>query len=149
MEISKYRKPELNIVGFAEYEELEDFSMYHKLDEYLFETFIDGEFTFDTENEIKHSKMLLFDRGTWYFVDTNKKIVKVTKDNLEPTNFNIWLKDKTIFNYIEEYRDFIGEVPINDLAKENIDVWGNNFLNNGGTSHQELAEKNKNLEYIK
>ena len=50
---------------------------------------------------------------------------------------------------MEEYEDFIAEVPINDLAKENIDIWGNDFLNSGGSSYQKLAEENKNLEYIR
>lgn len=149
MEISRYRKPELNIVGLVGHEELEDFSMYSELSDYLYQTFIDGEFTFDTDNEIKHSKMILFDRGTWYFVDTNKRVIKVTKDNLEPTNFNTWIKDETVFNYMEEYRDFICEISISDLAKENIDIWGNDFLNSGGSSYQKLAEENKNLEYIR
>ena len=105
--------------------EEQDYKKKDVLNDFLYDSFVDGEFTFDASNDIKYTKIILWDDRIWYYIDTKKKMIYYTHRDYDyyDAEFNIG----TIFDFFDNGISWDGYYLIDDNNKDFFNYWSNEF----------------------
>lgn len=95
------------------------------LDDFLYDSFVDGEFTFDASNDIKYTKIILWDDDTWYYIDTKKKMIYHIKRDYD--YYDAEFNTGVIFDFFENGISWDGYYLINEDNKDFFNYWSNEF----------------------